>query len=280
MDYSISKPVPNSDLVVVSLGAGVQSTVMTLLAARGVLTPMPDAAIFADTQWEPASVYEHLAWLETQVPFPIHRVTAGNLRANILESTEPKADGGKRFSAVPWYLADGIGRRQCTMDFKIEPIHKQVRTMLGLKTGQRAEIDTRVEQWIGISTDEIQRLKESRVKWITHRWPLMELRWNRTQCLAWFQREYPDRQLGKSACIGCPFHSDQYWVALRANSPAEWTDAVEVDRALRANGPARGMTAMQYMHRSCIPLEEVDFRRWEHQKDFGFLQECEGMCGV
>ncbi len=37
-----------------SLGAGVQSTTLALLAVEGVL-PMPDVAIFADTGWEPAA---------------------------------------------------------------------------------------------------------------------------------------------------------------------------------------------------------------------------------
>jgi hypothetical protein len=36
---------------VISLGAGVQSSVMALMAAEGELTPMPDCAIFSDTQW-------------------------------------------------------------------------------------------------------------------------------------------------------------------------------------------------------------------------------------
>jgi hypothetical protein len=40
-------------LRVISLGAGVRSTTMALMAAHGEITPMPDAAIFADTQWEP-----------------------------------------------------------------------------------------------------------------------------------------------------------------------------------------------------------------------------------
>jgi hypothetical protein len=37
-------------LRVISLGAGVQSTTMALMAARGEIAPMPDCAIFADTQ--------------------------------------------------------------------------------------------------------------------------------------------------------------------------------------------------------------------------------------
>ena len=58
--YSFSKPVENAKLRVVSFGAGVQSTVMLLMAAKGELSPMPDVAIFADTQFEPPHIYEHL----------------------------------------------------------------------------------------------------------------------------------------------------------------------------------------------------------------------------
>lgn len=64
---------------IISLGAGVQSSCMALMAAAGEITPMPVAAIFADTQAEPKSVYVWLDWLEKQLPFPVHRVTAGNL---------------------------------------------------------------------------------------------------------------------------------------------------------------------------------------------------------
>jgi len=62
-------------LEVISLGAGVQSTVMALMAAKGELSPMPDCAIFADTKFEPKGVYTHLDWLEKQLPFPTYRVT-------------------------------------------------------------------------------------------------------------------------------------------------------------------------------------------------------------
>jgi len=46
---------------VLSLGAGVQSSTMALMAAKGEITPMPDCAIFADTQAEPQSVYD--SWI-------------------------------------------------------------------------------------------------------------------------------------------------------------------------------------------------------------------------
>jgi hypothetical protein len=57
-------PAPESiRLRVLSLGAGVQSTTMALMAAHGEVGPMPDCAIFSDTGWEPNAVYQHLAWL-------------------------------------------------------------------------------------------------------------------------------------------------------------------------------------------------------------------------
>ena len=72
-------------LHVISLGAGVQSTTMALMAAHGDITPMPDCAIFADTGAEPLAIYQHLDWLETKLPFPVHRVSAGNLRDEITD---------------------------------------------------------------------------------------------------------------------------------------------------------------------------------------------------
>jgi 3'-phosphoadenosine 5'-phosphosulfate sulfotransferase (PAPS reductase)/FAD synthetase len=106
---------PVKPLRVLSLGAGVQSSCVALMIAAGEL-PMVDCAIFADTQWEPKKVYLWLDWLEKQLPFPVYRVTAGDLRANVLES---KNTTGSRFASIPWFILDpkgkeGMGRRQCT----------------------------------------------------------------------------------------------------------------------------------------------------------------------
>lgn len=92
-------------ITIISLGAGVQSSTMAMMAARGMLTPMPDCAIFADTQSEPAAVYRHLDWLEKQLPFPVHRVTAGSLRDEILGATA----GKNRMDARPPFFTLGGG---------------------------------------------------------------------------------------------------------------------------------------------------------------------------
>jgi 3'-phosphoadenosine 5'-phosphosulfate sulfotransferase (PAPS reductase)/FAD synthetase len=70
-------------LRVLSLGAGVQSTTLALMAAAGEIEA-PDCAIFADTGWEPKAVYQHLDRLERCLPFPVHRVSKGNLRDDVI----------------------------------------------------------------------------------------------------------------------------------------------------------------------------------------------------
>jgi hypothetical protein len=265
-------------LRILSLGAGVQSTTLALMYSRGELGPMPDAAIFADTEWERREVYEHLDRLERKLSFPIFRVRAGNIRQDI-ETTASSRTG--RFASVPWFLrmpdgTIGMGRRQCTAHYKLEPIRKKVRELLGLPHPKPVPPGA-CELLIGISTDEAMRAKPSSVGYITNRHPLLDAGMSRSDCRRYLQ----ERQEGapKSACIGCPFHSNDMWRDLRDNSPDEWRDAVLMDRAIRNAGSLRGIRGQQFMHRSCVPLDQADLDRGNGPGDL-FGNECEGMCGV
>lgn len=139
-------------LRVLSLGAGVQSSTLLLMAVRAEIE-RPDCAIFADTQWEPREVYSWLDFIESEVGglFPIHRVSIGDIRANCLNKS-------KRNAQPPFYVKSNgsdretMIRRQCTKGYKIEPIQKKVRELLGLKPRQRAPKFVAVEQWMGISS--------------------------------------------------------------------------------------------------------------------------------
>lgn len=276
-----------------SLGAGVQSTVLALMAARGEHDlPKPDVAIFADTGWEPPSVYEHLDWLESQLNYEVVRVQAsdipgngsGSIRENILAGTNPN---GRDYLGIPAFLtnADGshaMASRQCTSKYKIDPINYHLRQRIGAEPGRRAPKDKHVEIWMGISVDEIYRQKPSREEWATNRYPLIELGFSRAQLQDWFKRNYPDRYLPRSACVGCPYKSDAEWKWLQVNDPASFNDAVFIDRALRdipvvKNAITRKGAA--YLHRSRTPLSDVNFDDQIDYDDF-MLQECEGVCGV
>lgn len=269
----------------ISLGAGVQSTTMALMAAHGEIGPMPDCAIFADTQWEPQAVYDHLRWLmsDNVLPFPVHVVSFGNIRTDLLARSSKRE---QRFVTIPAYLLngskEGIARRQCTSHYKIEPILKKIRGLLNVAPRGRIAAGT-VEQWIGISLDEIYRATPSKIAYQVKRFPLLEKQMTRRHCLAWLERNgYPTPP--KSACIGCPFHDNATWRKIKNTTPEEWAQAVEVDKAIRKpieRGGVAQMRAEQFLHPSRVPLEQVDLSTPEDHGQLNlFINECEGMCGV
>ena len=262
---------------IISLGAGVQSSTMLLMAAHGEITPKPDYAIFADTGWEPERVYRHLDWLTEEAArfdIPIIRVSAGNIRDDLYKAVNE----GTRFPSMPFFLKGGgihrpgdEGRswRQCTQEYKLKPIRREVRRMLA-ESGEEKAI-----MWLGISWDELERAKMSQVKYIENRFPLLEKQMNRLDCIAWLQdRGYPIPP--KSACIGCPFRDDISWLNMKRHHPDEWQEAVDFDKAIR-NLP--GFKKKPYLHRSCVPLDKVDLK--ENQGELNlWINECEGYCGV
>lgn len=268
----------NIKLRVLSLGAGVQSTALALMAAHGEIGPMPDCAIFADTGWEPAAVYRHLEWLKQQLPFPVHTVSAGNIKDDIMAGFSERAG---RFAAIPWFTVNpdgsrGMGRRQCTAHYKLEPIRRKIRELLGhpksIKPGT-------VEMWIGISTDEASRMKPSQVKYIVNRWPLIEQLGSRRGCQQRLRDDF-GVDAPKSACECCPFHDNNMWRAAKAQ-PDVWVDLVAGDAAIRNGGSSKGMKGQQFMHPSRVPLDEVDLSTAEDRGQLNlFDNECEGMCGV
>jgi hypothetical protein len=283
--------------VYISLGAGVQSSAMALMASRGELpdSDMVRGAIFADTQDEPESVYKWLDWLETQLTFPVHRVTAGKLSEKALKMRVTK--DGRRFcsSDIPVFTlsSDGsIGKvmnRSCTVDFKIRPILKKLRQLSSVKRGTKVPV---VEQWIGISIDEWGRAKASRDPWAVCRWPLIEQKMTRSKCLEWMQKNnYPTPP--RSSCVFCPYHRNSEWRRLQVEEPQAFADAVKFEKQLQeAKGNSENFHSVPFLHKSCKPLETIDFRS-DVERGQGLLfdegdshpldswqDECDGMCGV
>lgn len=260
-------------LRVLSLGAGVQSTALALMAAHGEIGPMPDAAIFADTGEEPTDVYEHLRWLSSPnvLPYPVIVKSKGG-RLGDAQFTDNEA-------RVPWHTAKGMRRRQCTRTWKIEVVRRAIRELLGV--GPRGYVAPgTVEEWVGISTDEIMRVTPSRVKYITRRDPLIERRMSRSDCKGWLLRNgYPIPP--KSSCVFCPYRRNDQWQDLKKNDPAGWERACEIDERLRTPAGAEMFKAPVFVHRSRMPLRVADLNEPDaNQLHLSFLAECEGMCGV
>lgn len=262
-------------LNVISLGAGVQSTTMALMAKHGFITPMPDCAIFADTGDEPFAVYRHLDWLEGELPFPVYRVKrpGKSLSEHVIDTV---ANQTTRTASPPFFTAgpDGMLPRQCSTEFKVRPIDRKIRQLLG-----KVKLDgtVLVQRWIGISVDEIIRTRPSRQKYAENRYPLIEQRMSRAQCQGWLiGMGFPAAP--KSACVYCPYHDAAGWRRIK-KTPEDWFRAVAFDAAIRS-GP-RGLKGTMFVHPDRVPLDQVDLTTLEDHGQLNmFNHECEGMCGV
>lgn len=230
---------------------------------------MPDCAVFADTGDEPQAVYAHLEWLRSGVlPFPVHVVGSGRLGERLFEDKEAR---------IPAHTSTGMLQRQCTRNYKLAPIRRKIRELLG--KGPRDYIAPgTVESWVGISTDEIIRVVPSGVRYITRRDPLIEKQMSRWDCTNWLKDHgYPIPP--KSSCVFCPYKSNAQWQAMRDGDWRGWARAVEIDARLRSPEGLAMFKKPTFLHRSGVPLAEADLSKVDRQINL-FNNECAGMCGV
>jgi len=280
---------------VLNLGAGIQSTAIYLLALDGELDPI-DCAIFADVQEEPESVYEHIEWLKSLNGPEIITVTAGKLGDALENGTDARGnartDGGHyisipAFTLNPQTNKKGMIRRQCTGDFKIKPIENYIRQVLfDTPKGRPIPKDCHVKQIMGLSYDEPKRVIRVKQRFLgkpktwSVEFPLFDLEMTRSDCVAYLKDRVP-HEVPRSACVFCPFKDDHEWADLKNNDPTGWKRAVEVDNICRTG---TGLDASRFLHKSCVPIDQVDFRSNDDksgQKHLfsGWQDECEGYCG-
>jgi hypothetical protein len=149
---------------------------------------------------------------------------------------------------VPWFAKAGdTPRGECSVCRGTGVVHRVGPAPTGLW----------MKQWIGFSTDEIERVAPARVPYAVNEYPLLDLGMSRDDCLAYLDARGWG-ETAKSACIGCPFHNDAEWRDMRDNRPADWADAVEVDHAIRTIPGSVGMRGKAYLHAARVPLDEVN----------------------
>ena len=269
---------------VMNLGCGVQSTTLLLMALEG-LFERPDYIIFADTGWEPRTVYDRLEWLQNYCATKNHKIEVVSADIDIYENIQRGVEG-RRWASLPVHTVATPGEprktsmlpRRCTGDFKIIPICKFVRyNIMGLKKHGRLPKNS-VEQWFGISTDESIRMKFSQHPGFRWRYPLIELNLSRTDCINWLAKYYPQLPPVKSACIGCPFRNVQSWIKMKRDQPKEYQQAVDVDAAIRF---IPGVKGVSYLSKMRIPLDEAVKKAEETtplEEINDFMNECSGHC--
>ena len=277
----------NYDFTYLCLGAGVQSSALVAacdkrLKINGYEFPLPDVVLFADTQADPPWITDQVARLKDISSLEIRTVTAGSLRQDSLYGKPGLNKLGRpfqKFVTLPVYGLNPDGtttllRRQCTREYKIAPIEKEVRKILGYKKGQRIKENCRA--LLGISLEEAQRMKPSQTAWVTNSYPLVEARLRRHDCHN-ILKETGFPAAKRSACTFCPFHTKEEWAELKKTNL--WDEIVQFDKAIR-HLSRKGKAAPVFLHPSCKPIDEIDFSDGG-QLEFPFINGCdEGHCGV
>lgn len=227
---------------IISLGAGVQSSTMALMAAEGLISPMPAFAVFADTGDEPQEVYEWMESLRSMLPFRVEIAHRGapddKLSDNLFQWDHSQIPA---FQINAKTGAPGKGKRQCTKHWKIVPVTRKIREVTG--TFRKRLPNGFVELWQGISLDEVSRAKDSREPWIRHRFPLLEARMTRHECEMWLTQR--NLKVPKSACVYCPYRTSAQWRKSKGKA-SEWALITKIDSQLNARG--------EFLHPSCKPI--------------------------
>lgn len=223
-----------------SCGGGVESTAIAVLIEQGILRP-PDHAVMVDCGWESTATMRYV----TEVIAP--RLQSAGVVLNIIQTTD-YADtdivDGRGTVLLPVYMRPrtegakpGRFRTLCNGTWKERPVRRWL----------RAQGVEQCEQWVGISAGEARRERESPLRWLRWSYPLLELGYDREDCL-WTIAQAGWPKPFRTNCIICPNQSDRQWSRMETQ---DMQRAIEADERLRRRNPDA------YLHRSLRPLAEI-----------------------
>ena len=254
------------------MGAGIQTTALGIMVANGEVET--DVMIFADTGGEHPDTYRHIrsfnAWLKER----------GREIVTVKAKDGPLYDYVWNKSAViPIRVGAanqpdvGLGRRQCTRQWKITPVIEYARAL----TDERPII-----MQLGISIDETHRMKDSPDKDVIREWPLIDLRMTREDC----RRVILDAGMDeprKSACYFCPLLGAEHFRTLAANEPELFEKAAALEDRMNEREAAKGKGKQVFIaSRRGRPLREMASGQISLMDMLEPAEgdECEGTCFV
>ncbi len=246
------------NMIVWSYGGGTQSIAIALLVALGKL-PCPDLVIMADTDLETTETWEYL-W---KVVLPMLYAFNPNLPFHIAPHSLAKVDmySKKGDLLIPAYTQVGKLPTFCSSEWKTRVVRRYLRD-LGVE---------KCDMWLGMSTDEIERLKSADVQWIQHVWPLVGMprsvgygvQMSRRDCVQLIAKHgLPEPP--KSCCVICPHRRNVQWQRQKELYPADHDKAVAIDKAIREYDMSTGHSGV-WLHEDRKPLEEIDFSKTDEQ---------------
>lgn len=269
-ERKIGRDESRNQLVVLSLGWGVQSWALAAMSALGVLPPV-HAAIHADTGHERHETYQFARrwtpWLEEH-GVPVVTVRGGRPILGLEQNDS--------YTSIPAHTTwadgrpSGMLRRQCTGDWKITPMRRWCAAEL--KRRGLAKAPGVVEKWLGITLDEIDRTKASSgVKYVSLAYPfitMLDRPWRRGDVIRWLTDNGLEVPV-KSSCVFCPYHDRATWREIQRSGNGDWEKALCVDRAIRDKRPDH----LCYLTAERKPLDECDFRGPEDHGQLALWQD-------
>lgn len=247
-----------------SYGGGVQTIAILCLIAKGKL-PHPALAVMADTGRERSTTWQYLDEyarpLMDEMGLPFH-VAEHNLATVDLYSHRGKL-------LIPAFTQSGKLPTFCSNEWKRRVVERHLRS---LGYGPKCP----VQMWLGMSLDEIERMKHSPTSWIDHRYPLIEdVRLRRIECETIIER-FGLPVPPKSACWMCPHLNNDEWQEIKKQSPDNFSQAIELEQTA-SDADKRGGV---YLHRSLTPLADIDFDSLDEQAPTLFDGCDSGFCFV
>lgn len=251
-----------------SLGGGVHSTVLPLMACENLETPgryplIPNyaAIIFCDLGLEAPWVYEQVRFvMETcsQRGMPVI-ILRTNLYQNFMERF-----GKSRVVSIPFWSVGREGRhakmkRQCTLDYKVLQIQKFIRwNLLGYRKGchDRPWDLGEHRMHIGFSAEEQSRIFDSYNPFYKNKFPLWQMGLERKDNYAYLLERWGLDAKG-SACAFCPYHRNYFFRHVKMHIEKLWKQLVEFDRILEAEQPNTPIDSQLYISRSRKRLTEL-----------------------
>ena len=252
---------------------------MVVLAHMGMI-PKPDIVVMADTEYESSAVFPY----QRKYIVPLCE-DMGIDYIFIKKSDWTDADIKYRpdsDTTLPPFFSTLNGRDYndkcsgkqpgfCSDKWKSTPIKRYLNNRYGKK-----KLDKRgVDFWIGMSLDELRRVKYPSGKW-QKRYPLFEAQILREQAIK-IVEEYNLPTPPMSACWMCPNRHDDEWQKMKEDTPLDLRKAGEFEKDLQKEFP------WLWLHSSGTPIEEVDFiksSRSSKQIDM-FVKYCDtGLCFV
>ena len=222
-----------------SYGGGTQTAAIAVLILQGKL-PRPDVVVMADTAREIESTWQYLRdvvqpALDTiglTVQVAGHELSTVDLYGHngdlLIPSFTTQSNGGK----LPTL---------CSNEWKQRVIRRWLR--------QQGINDCDV--LLGISTDEVERMKPSGLNWYRHVYPLIEMvPTSRVNCAALVE-SYGWPMPPKSRCWMCPNQSPLMWSDMRKQQPAEFAKAVAFEQEVQQADPH------VWLHKAMIPLTDA-----------------------